>query len=271
MARGMVFAASAVLMAGVVFMAPAFGADNALIAERYLDYEHEGVALEAFLAWDEGMEGKRPGIIVVHEWNGINPQILGRCRMLAEMGYVAFAADIYGKGVRPQTREESAHQAGIYRGDRGLMRGRANAALAEIRKLPQVDAGRVATIGFCFGGGVALEQARSGADILGAVSFHGNLDTPDPEDGKNITAKILVLHGAADPAVPMEQVLAFRDEMEEAGVNWQLNMYGHAVHSFTNPDAGDDPSRGSAYDEQADRRSWEAMARFFEELFGHDS
>lgn len=238
-----------------------------VVREMPLEYEHQGTVCQGFVAYDEVLEGKRPGVIVIHEWNGINPQILERCRMLAKLGYVAFAADIYGKGIRPATAKESAQQAGIYRADRALMRARANAALEEIRKLPQVDPEKIAVMGYCFGGGVALEQARSGAAILGAVSFHGNLDTPAPEDAKNIRGKILVLHGAADPHVPLEQVLAFREEMETAGVDWQLVMYGHAVHSFTNPGAGDDPSRGAAYNEKADHRSWEAMKTFFAEIF----
>ena len=237
------------------------------ILERSVEYEHDGTLCEGFLAYDEAMEGPGPGVIVIHEWNGINPQILERCRMLARLGYVAFAADIYGKGVRPATREESAQQATIYRKDRTLMRNRANAALSAIRKVPQVDPAKVAAIGYCFGGGVALELARSGADILGAVSFHGNLDTPDPKIARQIRAKILVLHGAADPHVPMEQVQAFREEMEQAGIDWQLVMYGGAVHSFTNPGAGNDPSRGSAYDEKADQRSWLAMQSLFSEIF----
>jgi dienelactone hydrolase len=251
----------------VMLLATASGGGAAMIKEQYHEYSHNGTVLEGFAAWDEDVEGKRPGIIVVHEWNGINPQILQRCRMLAELGYFAFAADIYGKGVRPQNPEESAKQATLYRKDRVLMRARANAALDEIRKFPQVYPDKVATMGYCFGGGVALEQARSGADIVGALSFHGNLDTPDLTDAGNIKAKILVLHGAADPYVPIEQVMTFRKEMEEAGVDWQLVMYGHAVHSFTNPGAGDDPSKGAAYNEKADSRSWEAMISFFEELF----
>lgn len=239
------------------------------IREMFLEYDHRGTVCEGFVAYDGAMKDQRPGVIVIHEWNGINPLIQKRCRMLAELGYVAFAADIYGKGIRPPTREEAARQAGIYRADRTLMRARANAALTEIRKLPQVDPKRIAVMGYCFGGGVALEQARSGADVLGAVSFHGNLDTPDPQDAQNISGKILVLHGADDPHVPMEQVQAFRQEMETAGVDWQLVMYGHAVHSFTNPDAGNDPSLGSAYNEKADRRSWVALKNFLEEVLGH--
>lgn len=239
----------------------ASGGEAGMIREEYVEYRQKDAILEGFVCYDETMEGIRPGIIVVHEWTGINEYILERCRMLAEFGYVAFAADIYGKGVRPQAREEASRQASIYRGDRKLMRDRVNAALGEIRKHPMTDTSRIATIGYCFGGGVALEHARSGADILGAVSFHGNLDTPDPGDAKNIRASILVLHGAADPVVPMDQVDAFRQEMDGAGVDWQLVMYGGAVHSFTNP------SSGTSYDPRADMRSWEAMMLFFEEIF----
>jgi len=267
MKRGYITSTVILMFIWMIILFNSFMAEASRITEKYYEYEHQGQVMEAFAAWDGSMEGKRPGVIVVHEWNGINPQILEKCRMLAEFGYLAFAADIYGKGIRPETREESARQAGIYRKNRELMRGRANAALTEIRKLPQVDGARIATMGYCFGGGVALEHARSGADIKGAVSFHGNLDTPDPADAENIQASVLVLHGAADPYVPMEQVMDFSKEMEEGGVDWQLVMYGHAVHSFTNPEAGNDPSRGSAYDSKANRRSWEAMMLFFQEIF----
>ena len=243
------------------------GGEGAMINEEYVEYLHEGAVLEGFVCYDESMEGIRPGVIVISEWTGINEYTLERCRMLAEFGYVAFAADIYGKGVRPSSREEASRQATIYRSDRPLMRARINAALAEIRKHPMTDTARIATIGYCFGGGAALEHARSGADILGAVSFHGNLDTPDPKDAEKIKASILVLHGASDPLVPMSQVESFRDEMDRAGVDWQLVMYGGAVHSFTNPSSGSDPSGGVAYDQLADIRSWEAMMLFFEEIF----
>lgn len=267
MNRRIAFLIFVLILAFILLFSRTSGGEASMINEKYHEYSHDGTVLEGFIAWDEEIEGKRPGVIVIHEWNGINPQILQRCRMLAELGYFAFAADIYGKGVRPKNREESAKQATVYRKDRALMRERANTALKEIRKLAQVDPERIATIGYCFGGGVALEQARSGADTRGAVSFHGNLDTPNPKDAENISAKVLVLHGVADPHVPMEQVIDFRREMEEAGVDWQLIMYGHAVHSFTNPGAGDDPSSGVAYNADADHRSWGAMKLFFEELF----
>jgi len=159
---------------------------------------------------------------------------------------VAFGADIYGKGVRPATTEEAAKQAGIYRADRALMRARARAALDRLKAEEHVDPARVAAIGYCFGGGTVLELARSGAEVAGVVSFHGNLDTPNAADAKQIRGKVLVCHGADDPYVPAEQIAAFQKEMREAGVDWQMVSYGGAVHSFTNPDAGSDPSRGVA-------------------------
>jgi dienelactone hydrolase len=139
------------------------------------------------------------------------------------------------------------------------MRSRANAGLEVLRNHPLADVNRIAAIGYCFGGTVVLEMARSGAELAGVVSFHGGLSTPNPSDAKNIKGKVLVLHGADDPAVPPDQVIAFQDELRKAGVDWQMVSYGGAVHSFTNPEAGNDPSRGAAYNEKADKRSWEAM------------
>jgi dienelactone hydrolase len=183
------------------------------------------------------------------------------------MGYVAFAADIYGKGKRAKDAAEAGKLAGVYWSDRKLLRARANAGLDILMKHQFTDPKRVAAIGYCFGGSTVLELARSGADIAGVVSFHGGLDTPDPNDAKNIKAKVLVLTGADDPNVPPSQVLAFAEEMRKARVDWQLVMYGGAVHSFTNPASGNDPSKGVAYNEKADRRSWQAMKDFFAEIF----
>ena len=147
------------------------------------------------------------------------------------------------------------------------MRTRAAAGLEVLRKQPLVDVQRLAAIGYCFGGTTVLELARSGADLAGVVSFHGDLTTPNPEDAKNIKGKILVLHGADDPFVPPAQVAAFEDEMRHANVDWELVKYGDAVHSFTNPGAGNDKSRGAPYNAKADQRSWEAMRTFFNEIF----
>ncbi len=167
------------------------------------------------------------------------------------------------KGVRPKNAEEAAKEATKYRSDRGLLRQRVAAALDELKKNPNVDEKRIAAIGYCFGVTAVLELARSGAPIAGVVTFHGGLDTPKPDDAKDIKAKVLVLHGADDPLVPAAQVAAFTEEMRKGSVDWQMIFYADAVHSFTKPAAGTDKSKGNAYNEKADKRSWEAMKSFF--------
>jgi dienelactone hydrolase len=251
----------------MMFLLLTTNAAHAKTITKPVEYTQDGVILEGYLAYDDSLKGQRPGIIVVHEWTGINDYTKRRTEQLAGLGYIALAIDIYGKGIRPGTREEAAKQAGIYRSDRQLMRKRANAGLEELKKHPLTDGKRIAAIGYCFGGGVVLELARSGADISGVVSFHGNLDTPDPDDARKIRAKVLVLHGADDPNVPLEQVIAFQKEMRGAGIDWYMISYGNAVHSFTNPASGNDPSKGVAYNKEADLRSWEAMKAFFKEIF----
>nr|MBN2277340.1 dienelactone hydrolase family protein [candidate division Zixibacteria bacterium] len=248
----------------LVFFGSVAGAE---IVTETIEYRQGNTVLEGYLAYDKAITGKRPGVAVVHEWTGINDYTKMRTEKLAGMGYVALAVDIYGKGIRPLNSEEAAAQAKIYRSDRQLMRERIKAGVDFLKKQKLVDSMQVAAIGYCFGGGAVLELARSGAAVSGVVSFHGNLDTPNPDDARNIRCKVLVLHGADDPYVPAEQVTAFQAEMRQAGVDWQMIFYGGAVHSFTNPGAGDDPSRGTAYNASADRRSWQAMKQFFGEIF----
>ncbi|MGD0236602.1 MAG: dienelactone hydrolase family protein [Syntrophorhabdales bacterium] len=247
----------------LLWMVPA----QAAVRSEPVAYKQGDATLEGYLAWDDALTGKRPGVLIIHEWWGLNDYIKGRADQLAQMGYVAFAADIYGKGKRAKDATEAGQLAHIYWSDRKLLRARANAGLDILMRYQLTDPKRVAAIGYCFGGTTVLELARSGADIAGVVSFHGGLDTPDPNDAKNIKAKVLVLTGADDPNVPASQVLAFADEMRKARVDWQLVMYGGAVHSFTNPASGNDPSKGVAYNEKADRRSWQAMKDFFAEMF----
>ncbi|SYZ72107.1 Dienelactone hydrolase-like enzyme [Candidatus Zixiibacteriota bacterium] len=243
-----------------------FAIARAELVTKSVIYEDNGATLEGYLAYDNAIAGKRPGVLVIHEWTGINDYVKGRVEQLAGLGYVAFAADIYGKGIRPKNAEEAAQQAGIYRKDRQLMRRRVTAGLEELRNNELVDTSRIAAIGYCFGGGTVLELARSGVRINGVVSFHGNLDTPNVDDAKNIKCKVLVMQGADDPHTK-DQVPAFEDEMRKGGVDWEMNIYGGAVHSFTNPSAGNDPSKGAAYNAEADHRSWEAMKQFFAEIF----
>jgi dienelactone hydrolase len=240
---------------------------RAAIKTQTVEYKDGNTVLEGFLAYDDALKGKLPAVLIVHEWTGVGPYVKKRAEQLAGLGYVAFAIDIYGKGIRPADTNEAAKQAAIYRGDRQLMRRRALAGLEQVKKYPFVDPDKIAAIGYCFGGGVVLEMARSGADLKGVISFHGNLDTPNPADANNIKAKVLVCHGADDPYVPQEQVTAFWSQMRNTKVDWQLIIYSGAVHGFTNPDNGSDPSKGAAYNKQADIRSWQAMKEFFKEIF----
>ena len=239
----------------------------AQIHTETIEYKQGDTVLEGYLAYDSPSSARRPGVLIIHQWKGLTDYEKMRARMLAELGYVAFAADIYGKGIRPQTNEEAMAQVGTYYEDCQLFRSRALAALERLNKHNLVDTNRVAAIGYCFGGSGALELAKSGARINGVVSFHGGLTTPNLEEAKNIKAKVLVLTGADDPNVPHDQVKTFEGEMANAKVDWQLIAYGGAVHSFTIPIAGNDPSTGSAYNEKADKRSWEAMKQFFAEIF----
>jgi len=237
------------------------------VRTEVVDYRHGDAILEGYLAYDDSIQGKRPGVIVVHEWWGINNYARMRTEQLAKLGYIAFAIDMYGKDVRAKDAKEAGSLSSTYRSDRALMRSRASAGLEVLKNHSLTDVNRIAAIGYCFGGTTVLEMARSGAQLVGVVSFHGGLGTPNPEDAKNIKGKVLVLHGADDPAVPPDQVIAFQDEMRKANVDWYFVSYGGAVHSFTNPDSGNDPSRGAAYNEKADKRSWEAMKHFFAETF----
>ena len=240
---------------------------QAQIHTETVEYKQGDAVLEGYLAYDSSIKGKRPGVLIVHQWKGLTDYEKKRAEMLAKLGYVAFALDIYGKGIRPKSAQEAGAQAGKYKGNRELLRTRAQAGLAVLEKQELTDPKRVAAIGYCFGGTTVIELARSGAEIAGVVSFHGGLDSPHPEDGKNIKCKVLALQGADDPFVPAKDIAAFEDEMRQAKVDWELVKYGGAVHSFTEKEVGDDPSKGAAYNEKADRRSWEAMQQLFAEIF----
>jgi dienelactone hydrolase len=243
------------------------GNARAEIKTEVVEYNQADTALEGFLAYDDAVQGKRPAILVAHTWTGVSDFIRTRSTELAKMGYVVFAPDIYGKGVRPKPPVETRQEMGKYTGNRPLLRSRVQAGLDVLRANPMTDTGKVLAIGFCFGGTTVLELARTGADVLGVVSFHGGpLDSPTPDDARNIKGRVLVLHGADDPNVPASQVTAFEKEMRDAKVDWQLVAYGNTVHSFTDPAAGNDNSKGAAYNEKADKRSWIAMQDFFKEI-----
>jgi dienelactone hydrolase len=251
------------LSAGALSAQPALAA----IHTEVVEYKHGDVVLEGFLAYDDALPGKRPGVLVAHEWTGHNEYARKRAEQLAQLGYVAFALDMYGKGVRAKDATDAAAKANVFKENRALMRDRAKAGLDVLRKNPHVDTKRLGAIGYCFGGTTVLELARSGADLVGVVSFHGGLNTPTPKDAKAIKGKVLILHGADDPFVPAKEVAEFEEEMKTAGVDYHLVKYAGAVHSFTNPGAGSDNSKGAAYNATADKESWEAMKAFFEKVF----
>jgi dienelactone hydrolase len=253
-------------VAVVLTLALAVPAGAALKSETVTYKDGEAVC-EGYLAWDDALAGKRPGILVVHDWMGVSETTREVVDRLAGLGYLALAADIYGRGIRPKDRTEAQAQAGVWRKDRAALRTRTRAGLEFLKGNPSVDPDRLAATGYCFGGGTVLELARSGAKLRGVVSFHGNLDSPMPAAPGGMAAKILVLHGADDPGVPLSQVTAFVEEMRAAGADWYLTMYGNTVHSFTNKRAGSDNTTGNAYNEKADLRSWEAMRDFLTEAF----
>ena len=234
---------------------------------RDIDYGGEGDHLRGYLAFDENGVGRRPGVLVFHEGLGLGDFAMARARMLADIGYVAFAADMFGERRQARNLQEVATLVGGLRSQPETLRARARAALAVLAALPQVDAGKMAAIGFCFGGSVVLELARDGADLAAVVSFHGALATQMPAAAGQVKASVLVLTGADDPLAPPDQVRAFEDEMRNAGVrDWQVVSYGNTLHGFTNPAADGSMMRTAMYNAQADRRSWAAMRGFFEEV-----
>ncbi|MCE9615710.1 MAG: dienelactone hydrolase family protein [Lentisphaerae bacterium] len=232
-----------------------------------IEYRDDGKVYQGYLARPRRASESSPAVLVVHEWWGINDYTRERARQLAEAGYVAFAADMYGKGRRSDTFEGAGKLAGELKGDRPLIRHRGETALQVLRAQPGVDTNRVAAIGYCLGGLCVLEFARGGTDLAGVVSYHGGLDTPLPAKPGDVRARVLICHGASDPYEPAADIVAIQKELTDAGADWQFISYGGAVHGFTNPHNGSDPSQGLAYNPAADRRSWQATLDFFAEIF----
>lgn len=237
----------------------------AKVKTEKIAYTKDGVKLEGVLAYNDKIKKPRPGVIIFPDWMGRGEYTEMRAKQLAEMGYVAFAADVYGMENNPADQKAASELAGKYRADNKLMRDRANAAFETISQNKNVDKSKVAAIGYCFGGTIALELARAGAPVKGVISFHGGLATK--EKATTLAPKILVLHGGDDPFVPEKDIVEFQKEMRDAKADWQFVSYGNAVHSFTLKHAGNDNSKGAAYNELADKRSWKEMKTFFEELF----
>ncbi len=227
----------------------------------------DGATLEGYVAYDDRIRMPRPGIVIVHDWMGISQFTRDKADELAKEGYVAFAADIYGEGVRPADTDEAAKLSGKYKGDRKLLRARVRAAYDKLSMMKEVNPAKMLVMGYCFGGTAALEFARSGAPLSGTASFHGGLATPMPEDAKNIKGPVLVMHGADDPFVPPAEVAAFKKEMSGAKVDLKFVSYPGAVHAFTNPASGNDNSKGMAYNAEADKKSWAEFEKFLKRVF----
>ena len=222
-------------------------------------HHHSGRTYESRLVYSQGAM-PQPGLIMAPNWMGIGEGAERIAKEVAAQGYVVLIADLYGQGIRPTNADEASAAMMPLKNDRGELRTRMHEALAQLlgqSKAPLIP-GQVAAFGFCFGGCCVLELARAGADLKAAVSFHGTLDTPNPEDAKRITGSVLVLHGASDPLVPKEQLPAFEAEMTAAKVDWQLHSYGHAVHSFTDPSAN---TPGTA------QFDWRTSARAFRSMY----
>lgn len=228
-------------------------------------YQDKDISLEGYLAYDDSITSKRPAVLVAHDWSGRNAFACEKAEQLAQLGYIGFALDMYGNAKLGHTVEEKSALIQPFIQDRALLRQRITAAFTTIKKLPMVDDSRIAIIGFCFGGLCALDLARSGANVSGVVSFHGLLNAPSHLKSEPMKAKILAFHGHDDPMVPPEQVAAFESEMTTAGVDWQIHIYGHTMHGFTNSKAND-KNLGTVYNPTAERRSWQAMNNFLVEV-----
>ena len=257
---------SLIAVAAVTLVA---GAAQAAVTTKVVEYEYDGTKLKGVLAYDDAVKEKRPGVLVVHEWWGLNEYAKDRCKELAKLGYVAFAPDMYGNGQVTEHPKEAGEMAGIVRKDVKVWRGRAEEGLKQLKAQPNVDATKLAAIGYCFGGSSSLQLAYSGADLKAVATFHAALPKPTPEEAQAIKAKILVCNGDADTFISADSIKAFRTTLDEAKVKYEFVGYKDAVHSFTVPDADKANIKGMKYDKAADADSWKRMLALFKETLGH--
>ncbi|MEJ2656343.1 MAG: dienelactone hydrolase family protein [Desulfobacterales bacterium] len=244
-------------------------APQAAVVTQNIPYQQDGVELQGYLAFDNTIKGKRPGVLIVHEWWGLNDYARKRAEQLASMGYIAFALDMYGKGKvtdHPGQAQEFKEQVTE---NVDTWQKLAIAGLEVLKKQPNTDSSKIAAIGYCFGGSTVQQLAYSGADIKGIVSFHGSLIPPAASAARQTKAKVLICHGAADPFTQPEMLQAYIAAMNASGIDWQMDVYGYAKHSFTNPESDKLNMPGLGYNRLADLRSWEAMKQFFNEIFSN--
>lgn len=241
-----------------------------MIKEENITYTIEGKTYKGFVTWDESKTGKRPAVLVVHEWWGLNDYAKSRAKQLAAIGYIAMAVDMYGNGKTAVDPKEAQELATPFYKDPQLAKTRLDAALKKLMEYKQADASKVAAIGYCFGGAVVLNAARLGADLKGAVSFHGGL-IGAPADKSLLKAKILVCHGAADKIVSQDDVKKFKHDMDSIGADYTFKSYANATHAFTNPEAtetGKQFNMPIEYNAAADKASWNDMQKFLTKIFG---
>lgn len=230
-------------------------------------YKDGSDTLKGYLAWDDAKKGKRPGVMVVHEWWGLDDYAMHRAKMLAEEGYVAFAADMYGPGkVTTHADDAKGWMMQIVQ-NQDAWQKRALLGLEQLKKSPMVDDSKLAAIGYCFGGATVMQMTYAGADLDGVVSFHGSLPPASPEQAAKIQSKVLIAHGDADPFIPAERITKFKQALSDANVDWEMDVYANTKHGFTNPGAGKFGMDALAYNEKADKRSWARMKEFFAEIF----
>ena len=240
---------------------------HAEVVGEKITYEHNGEVLEGYLAYDNSIPGKRPGVIVVHQWWGLTEYVRSRARQLAELGYVAFAVDMYGKGKVTKHPGQASEWMNSISENVSHWQARTTAGLKILQGHSRVDRNRIAAIGYCFGGATVQQLAYSGADLRGVVSFHGHPIAPGQNRVPQVKAKILLCHGSADPLIKPEQLIQYTAAMNASGLDWQLISYGHSKHAFTAPGADTFGIPALAYNEEADRRSWLHMRLFFDEIF----
>ena len=258
-----------VLLSVFLTLATATSALAKVVGEE-VSYQSNGTTLKGFLAYNTAVKGKRPGVLVVHEWWGHNEYARKRARMLAELGYVALAVDMYGDGKQAAHPEDAGKFSSEIANNMPLGQQRFEAAMAVLKKHVATDASDIAAIGYCFGGAVVLQMARAGLDLDAVVSFHGSLGTAKPAQPETVKAKVMVAHGGADPFIKPEQITNFLSEMNQAGVDYRFTAYGGALHSFTNPDAdmfGEKFNLPLKYNKQADEESWRDMQTFLQQAF----
>ncbi len=240
---------------------------NAAMNKEEVVYRHDGAELRGYLVWDDAFEGKRPAVLVFHEWWGLNDYALLRAEMLAESGYVAFAADMYGEARQTRHAENAKGWMQQITGNIDSWRARAQLAMQQLQQHDKVDKSRIAGIGYCFGGATVMQLAYTGADIKGVVSVHGSLPPATADQAEGMQARVLVLHGGSDNFIAKDTVEKFSSALDSADVDWEMVTYGGAVHSFSNPYADGYGIKGVAYNEKAEQRSWQRTLSFFEDLF----